>query len=419
MDSKDQAVKDVQDAKAVGFDAFALNTHTISSSDTWMVQAVEWLFEAATENNFKLFFSFDMSWKAFQPADIPAFINQYASQSVYYKVNNKPFVSTFWGGALGNDAWNSFRQGMSNQGQTPFFVPDFDDASGYPSNFFSTFPSTDGAFSWEAAWPSPGNAPAHVSDSVDSNAQSQAKAAGKIYMMRKYPLKTPHCQNLKYIELTRNTAVSSFQFKYMGSGNDWFRIGNTNLPERFEQVLSLQPDLVEFLTWNDAGEGHYIGNFYDSQIAGTNIGDYADGFDHTGWQKLVSTFITAYKSGASSLSSTSVVGSLWYRTLLTSASCSSSIQNYQSAQDTVNYAVVLPAAGYKINVYSNGQSIGSFAGNKGLNYGSVAGLAVGSGQKLEIVDSTGKVVNTATGTKAVAAQSSNSVCNWNYEVVGL
>lgn len=32
------------------------------------------------------------------------------------------------------------------------------------------------------------------------------------------------------------------------------------MPQRFEQVLALQPDLVELITWNDAGEGHYVGN---------------------------------------------------------------------------------------------------------------------------------------------------------------
>lgn len=46
----------------------------------------------------------------------------------------------------------------------------------------------------------------------------------------------------------------------MGSGEDWYRIGEVNMPQRFEQVLALQPDLVELITWNDAGESHYVGN---------------------------------------------------------------------------------------------------------------------------------------------------------------
>ena len=217
--------------------------------------------------------------------------------------------------------------------------------------------------------------------------------------------------------------MSSFQFKYLGSGQDWYRIGEVNLPQRFEQVLDLQPDLVELITWNDAGEGHYVGNFYQSQIAGTAEGDYADGFDHTGWQQIITPFIQAYKSGATSgaqiSASSAPVGTMWYRTLLTSASCSSTIQNYQQGQDTINFAVILPSSGYTIEIYSNSQLIGSYTGTTGLNYNAVPGLQLGSGQEMIILDSSNNQVASATGTKIVAAQSSNATCNWNYEVVGL
>jgi glucan endo-1,3-alpha-glucosidase len=220
------------------------------------------------------------------------------------------------------------------------------------------------------------------------------------------------------------TALSSYQFKYLGSGQNWYRIGDVNLPERMGQALKLQPDFVEVITWNDAGESHYVGDFWQEQIAGSTIGDYSNGFDHKGWLQIITPFIAAYKAGATSISqisppSTKPVGSLWYRTLLTSASCSSSIANYQSAQDTVNFAVIFPSDGYTINVYSNNNLIGTFAGQKGLNYNSVRGLTAGSGQKIEVLDGSNKVVASATGTRSVLAESSNATCNWNYEVVGL
>jgi glucan endo-1,3-alpha-glucosidase len=219
-------------------------------------------------------------------------------------------------------------------------------------------------------------------------------------------------------------ALSSFQFKYLGSGEDWYRIGEDNLPQRMGQILDLQPDFVEVITWNDAGESHYVGDFWAEQIAGTDEGDYADGFDHKGWLEIITPFITAYKSGATDVSqilppSDVPVGSLWYRTLLTTASCSSTISNYQSALDAVNFAVLLPSDGYTINVYSNSELIGSYAGVTGLNYNSVPGLQVGSGQYIQVVDSASNVVASATGTKSVAAESTASVCNWNFEVVGL
>lgn len=220
-------------------------------------------------------------------------------------------------------------------------------------------------------------------------------------------------------------ALSSFQFKYLGSGQDWYRIGEDNLPQRMGQILNLQPDFVEVITWNDAGEGHYVGDFWAEQIAGSEIGTYADGFDHKGWLQIITPFIKAYKAGATEISQITPpggtpVGTLWYRTLLTTASCSSTISNYQSGVDAVNFAVILPSSGYTIKVYSNSQLIGSFPGVAGLNYNSVPGLQVGSGQYIQVLDSGNNVVATATGTKSVTAEStSSSVCNWNYEVVGL
>ena len=223
--------------------------------------------------------------------------------------------------------------------------------------------------------------------------------------------------------------MSTFQFKYLGSGQDYYRIGEANLPQRIGQVLSLQPDFVEVITWNDAGEGHYVGNFWPEQIACcSDIQAYADGFDHTGWQQVIKPFIKAYKAGVTSVSgvtptSGSVQGTMWYRTLLTSASCSSSITNYQQGQDAINYAVILPAgsSGYSVKVFSNGKLLATTALQPGLNGGMVLGLEAGSAssQYIQVVSSSGSVIASATGTKAVLTEATNATCNWNYEVVGL
>jgi glucan endo-1,3-alpha-glucosidase len=181
-----EAVTDIQDALNAGFDGFALNTHTISSSDSWNTDALDYLFAAASGTSFKLFISFDMSW-GLDVSQLAAFLAPYASQSAYYKVSGQAFVSTYTGGTISNSQWDSgFIQPLiSTYGITPFFVPDFDDFSGYPTGVFSSYPILNGVFSWESAWPSPGNTPANVSDSIDSAALQEARAAGKIYMMRK------------------------------------------------------------------------------------------------------------------------------------------------------------------------------------------------------------------------------------------
>lgn len=184
---------------------------------------------------------------------------------------------------------------------------------------------------------------------------------------------------------------------------------------------------MEVITWNDAGESHYVGNFWPEQIAGTSEGDYANGYDHSGWQQVIKPFIAAYKNGATSVAqietqSGSPEGAMWYRPLLTSASCASTITNYQQAEDAVNFAIILPAAdsAYTIEVYSNDALIGKFSGVQGLNYKSVPGLQAGGGQSIRVLDSSGNVVKTANGTKDVLSESADaSMCNWNYEVVGL
>ncbi|PCH06976.1 Glycoside hydrolase, family 71 [Penicillium occitanis (nom. inval.)] len=410
--TQDHANTDVQDAINVGFDAFALN---LMSLEDWSTEAVASLFTAASGTDFKLFFSFDMGHFT-DPSQFLPILEQYASHDNYYLYDNRPFVSTFDGGQLTfgssspNAGWQStFKDAASAAGIDVFFVPDFDDASGYPDSFFDTFTVVDGGFSWESAWPYADAGFANVSDTIDSTMIDAAHAAGKIYMM----------------------PLSTFQFKHLDTSDNWYRRGESNLYARMGQILSLKPDLVEVITWNDPGEGHYIGNFWNESLGDTNIYEYAGGFDHTGWQQVISPFITAYKNGASAVSgitASSNVGVMWYRTLLTTASCSDDPIGlptaHENAQDAINYAIVLSDSGsdYTINVYSNNELIGAAAGVTGLNGGSVLGLVAGSAdtQRVEVVevssDGATTTILAATGTKDVVAETSG-ICNYNYEVV--
>lgn len=184
-----EAVQDVSDAKAAGFDAFALN---VPGTDSWATNAIQLLFNAArSDGSFKLFFSFDMTHFN-SPSQFLPLITQYANDSAYFQQNGRPFLSTFNGGTMTfgqstpNDGWNTaLLQPLQAQRITPFFVPDFDDWSGYPNGFFNAFPVVDGAFSWESAWPTVGQGKVNVSDSVDQTMIETAHAAGKVYMMRK------------------------------------------------------------------------------------------------------------------------------------------------------------------------------------------------------------------------------------------
>ena len=124
----------------------------------------------------------------------------------------------------------------------------------------------------------------------------------------------------------RLPALSSLQFKHIDPNQNFYRIGELNLPERIEQALALQPDFVEIVTWNDAGESHYIGNNWPEAIAGAPaIQAYANGYDHTSWQDVLAPFIAAYKRGATSLGAVTsfgdFAGAFWYRPLLRDGAC--------------------------------------------------------------------------------------------------
>ncbi len=190
MSGPDEAVKDVADAKALGLDAFALNVQQPSAPFT--NASLGFLFDAANQNGFKLFFSFDMT-TINAPSDFLPLFNQYRDNTAYYQHDGRPFVSTFDGGAKSfgasspNQGWQQqFKDVLSGQGVNPFFVPDFDDYGGatYDSAFFNDYTVVDGVFSWESAWPQINEGLVNVSDSKDQAGLQAARAANKVYMMR-------------------------------------------------------------------------------------------------------------------------------------------------------------------------------------------------------------------------------------------
>lgn len=50
------------------------------------------------------------------------------------------------------------------------------------------------------------------------------------------------------------SAVSPWQFKDLSGGQNWVEYSDTLWKYRWEQAISLKPDIVEIVTWNDYGE---------------------------------------------------------------------------------------------------------------------------------------------------------------------
>ncbi|KAK8047157.1 hypothetical protein PG996_015221 [Apiospora saccharicola] len=406
------AVQDVLDAKNMGFTAFALNIGQPSAD--WALDAINQLFTAAKANNFKLFFSLDLAQnkEAYAYSDL---LKQYAGNDTYFKAgpNKLPFLSTF--SAQGTDAnyWTSF---LGSFGTTKFyFVPNFDDTPNYfdkPGTWMNDWgKAIDGAFSWETAWPRNSNTPSNVSSVQDESVLKAAHAKNKAYMM----------------------PLSTLQYKHW-SGSHWYRPGEVNMPQRMTEILDLgdRTDYVEIITWNDAGESHYIGTLRMEGIDKSMV-EYAnnDNYTHVAWQPVFTSFIYAFNnnlkaSGMRPPIGKQLVGSMWYRAIKKDASCQSDAMGRPSgagaAQDAVNWAVVAADYGLenlRVQIWSGGNMIRSVALQPGLNYGSEPGLATGP-QYFEVVDIANdyKILMKGQGSVDVKAQATG-YCNFNYVVAGL
>lgn len=194
----------------MGFDGFALNTK--EPNEWWATEAIDQLFAAAEGTGFKLFFSLDMNGHS-DNSIFTSLFDGYFDQEAYLKVGDeqKPFVSTFWGGQLGQEAWS----GMVND-YNLHFVPSFDDLDGYyedPASFFEKWGDiVDGAFNWETAWPGGSGKPANVSSDDDADWHDAATDVQKDFMMREYlqPQNETLCANSSkpFLPSSTSTAVA-------------------------------------------------------------------------------------------------------------------------------------------------------------------------------------------------------------------
>jgi glucan endo-1,3-alpha-glucosidase len=405
--------QDIIDAKNLGLDAFALNlgmplpltspvTHTdffADSMDGWATDTVNHLFDQADASSFGLFFSFDHNHFT-SPTEYTEYLKPFLTRPSYFKYNAKPLVSTFNGEAISNDDWASFKSAVGDV----LLIPGFSNAVPSP-DFFSTRSALDGVFNWNS-WPAAASGKVDVSDVDDTTYLSAAHSQSKLFIM----------------------GVSPLQFKHIDAGNNWYLRGEGNLEVRLGQALALQPDMIELQTWNDAGESHYMGNWWEDPIGGTPILDYVRDYDHKGYWNILGPFIQAWKRGDTTMAGMvpvgkDVQGAFWHHTLTVNADCGADgfgkPRDFANAEDVVS-GVVLVAAGKTglVAVVNNGdKELGrTEALVEGFNKFRVEGL--GDGQvSVKIVDGSGAVVTEATGPLSVS--SSAALCNYNFQVVGI
>ena len=394
--------QDILDAQALGIDAFALNFDQFAY---WSNNTVDFAFKHAEENNFKLFFSFDMSDGHFSdPSQYTAFLKSYLSSPAHFTYQGIPLVTTFAGSTVSDSTWQAFKDAI---GQPVILMPSFYDVTP-TSTFFTDRPALDGTFNWNS-WPWVGNGQIKVSTNDDQTYLSAAKASNKLFMMGMSPL----------------------QFKHMSTSWNWYARGEANLEVRMSQVLALQPDMLELQTWNDAGESHYMGTIWPEWLVDPDnnpITAYTKDFDHTGYWQVLPAFIQAWKRGDTDTrnmlptNGKSVQGVFWHHPLLAGADCSSDplgqVGNHNLVEDLVTGIILVAEgqSGLTATVTSGSTHLGTAALTPGFNQFSFDGLTTGA-VSVAVSDSSGQTV--VSGTGLVEVDDRSLVCNYNFQVVPL
>ena len=203
-------------AMAAGIDGFAMNI----AGDPWTEDQLDTAYGAAATLNFKLFISFDHAANdgafggSFTAANITAYINRYKGEPAQYLYgpDAKPVASTFEGPAHAAD-WVSVQQSTGC-----FFIPDWTSIKG-AQDVKSTLAPVNGVLSWDV-WP---NGPTGVSSMIDTAWKSLLRP-DQVYMMGVSPW---------------------FYTNLPAYSKNWLWRGDNLWHDRWQQVLEVQPDIVE------------------------------------------------------------------------------------------------------------------------------------------------------------------------------
>ncbi|KAE8350338.1 glycoside hydrolase [Aspergillus coremiiformis] len=347
--------QDIFAAKEAHIDAFALNTGFDLSIHRLLTDA----FSVAADLDFKLFLSLDYSGDGHWPQDqVIKYLKEFTQLPAYYKTDNhKPLVSTFEGGDAVDD-WKNIKNKIDC-----FFIPEW---SGLGPHKAISNAQVDGLMSW-SAWPN-----GRDKMTTDTDNEYLDALNGKPYIMPVSPW--------FYTNMVR------FHKNWVWQGDDlWYT--------RWQQVLEIEPEYVEILTWNDFGESHYIGPIHESGLAVFNYGqapfDYARGMPHDGWRTFLPYVIDLYKNGGNNVQQPMGNEGLvsWYRINPASA-CSSgettgntvthqqkTMEPEQVLQDKIFFSALLESSA-DISVTIGGEDraatwIHTPNGGKGIYHGSI------------------------------------------------
>ncbi len=378
----------IKEAQSYGVDGFALNV----GPDAWMPAQTDKMYQAALGTTFKLFISLDMAVMHSAPiSSLTPWVTTYAKHPNQYWYKKKQFLSTFAGedmtfGQASVDAgWSLFKNTLAGRGYPIYFMPAFT-ALG-PTKAMS-LKAVDGCFSWNA-WP---NTNAAMTTAEDTAYMSARQPGTKSYM----------------------AGVSPWFYSHFSYKNFDYRSEDL-FTTRWDEMIALQPDFLELITWNDFGESSYIGSVagitpYDANI---NSIEWVRGRDHTAWADLGKYYISAYKAGRYPAITTNKVY-WWYRghsrDAVASADPYGKPANYLYLKDNIYITVLLNTIATITVTNAGGQQV--FAGSPGINYFQYLGFVEGSVTvNVKYTDTLGQTVIKDLPSSLVI---SNTITTYNY-----
>lgn len=242
----------------------------------YIIRVAKALAAAQNNGNFAMFISFDISSLTLDSNALRRF-HFAANHPNYFRFNNRPMFSTF-GGENNDQFWSNWK---SNSGLNPYFCPSWPN---YPTqNLLQSHPVADCIFTWNA-WTAANSGPdGSFDNSGDKNLLASARATGKTYMAPIAPW---------------------FYTKVWGPGwsKNWIYNSEKLLPQRWLQIIALQPDFVQFVTWNDYSESSYICSISSdlpTDMSGiTDMINKPEPMRHDAWLELSKHYIQWYKNNA-------------------------------------------------------------------------------------------------------------------------
>ncbi|KAI0001061.1 glycoside hydrolase family 71 protein [Russula vinacea] len=251
-------ISDINLARTHGFDAFALNV----GHEDWQRARVADAYAAALQlqTDFKLFLSFDMtSIPGASEADAE-FLHQY-----WNSLGATPTITTFagdqckFGQTSITSGWAVARAALERVCPIHLIPAFFIDPAQYP---------------WNGSWPihlTRAPQEKNTLSCVRLRPSSRPKSTGRTYMAAHY-------------------GPDSWNKNWIYRADDWL------LVRRWEHLLACRNaiDIVQFISWNDYGESHYIAPVRGAQ---PNSQAWVDGFPHTPWLALNAYFARAFKEG--------------------------------------------------------------------------------------------------------------------------